>query len=479
MGSIAIVGLEQDATGAVDDRAVARLREADVVVIPSATGEAAALIAELGITPVTFADLGLETRASSSEVVQALIERSRDEHVALVAFGYPFVREGLISGILARARRAIDVFPVVSPLQMLLLALDVDATADLEIIDARTLPSASVSRDAHLIITGLDNALQARSVASELQGMFARDHLLVIASSIEGGGFELTPITIDELAAGDRIGRDTALYVPPTRLSPPGGFDELVRLIAILRAPEGCPWDREQTHASLAQHMIEEAYEAASAIEEGDDAALADELGDVLLQVVLHAQIGREAATFSIDDVIAGIIAKIRRRHPHIFGTVVAETADEVTRNWDAIKRQEKPAHGVLGEVPSSLPALMRAQKISRRAAGVGFEWEDLDGVWEKVHEEIDELKATETGSPEAEDELGDVLFTIVNVARKMGIDAETALRRTCVKFTGRFELMEAAAASAGKPLEDLTLQEWDVFWTDAKGYGPEEGNGQ
>lgn len=479
MGSIAIVGLEQDATGAVDDRAVARLRSADIVVIPAATGDAAALMAELDITPVTFSDLGLDTRASSGEVVQALIERSRDENVALVAFGYPFVREGLISGILARARRAIDLFPVVSPLQMLLLALDVDATADLDIVDARSLPSAAVARDAHLIITGLDNAMLARSVASELQGMFARDHLLVVASSIEGGGFELTPVTIEELASGDRIVRGTALYVPPTRIAPPGGFDELVRLIAVLRAPEGCPWDREQTHASLAQHMIEEAYEAAAAIEEGDDAALADELGDVLLQVVLHSQIGREEASFTIDDVIGSIITKIHRRHPHIFGTVVAETADEVTRNWDAIKREEKPEHGVLGEVPPMLPALMRAQKISRRAAGVGFEWEDLDGVWDKVHEEIDELKATETGSPEAEDELGDLLFTVVNVARKMGIDAETALRRTCVKFTGRFESMEAAAASAGKPLEDLTLQEWDAFWTAAKGYGRGEGNGQ
>lgn len=249
----------------------------------------------------------------------------------------------------------------------------------------------------------------------------------------------------------------------------PGAFGELVRVIALLRAPDGCPWDREQTHASLAPHLIEEAYEGAEAIESGDPRALADELGDVLLQVVLHAQIAEESGDFTIDDVIALITEKIRRRHPHIFGDVQADTADEVIRNWDAIKREEKPHTGVLGDLPTSLPSLVRAQKISRRAAGVGFEWDDIDGVWAKVHEEIDELKATGAGTPEAEDELGDLLFTVVNVARKMGIDAESALRRNCRKFQERFEGMEEAAAQAGRPLEDLTAREWDELWGQSK----------
>ncbi len=278
----------------------------------------------------------------------------------------------------------------------------------------------------------------------------------MISAALDSGGFDLAPLTVDELSRIESVDRESAVYVPPVRIAAPGGFAELVRIIGLLRAPDGCPWDREQTHASLAPHLIEEAYEGAAAAESGDDPALADELGDVLLQVVLHAQIGAEEGAFTIDDVIAGIITKIRRRHPHIFGTVTAETTDEVTRNWDAIKREEKPQHGVLGEVPDALPSLMRAQKISRRAAGVGFEWEDIDGVWAKVHEEIDELKATEHGTPEAEDELGDLLFTVVNVARKMGVDAEAALRRTCEKFSGRFEDMETAAAAAGRPLEDL-----------------------
>ncbi len=481
MGTIAIVGLEPDATGAIDARAANRLLAADDVIVPSATGASATLVASLGITPVTFGDLGLDERASADAVVEALIEHSRDRNVALAASGYPFVREGLISGILARAREGVDLFPVTSPLQVLLLALDIDATADLEIIDAGSLAGASRTRDAHLIVTGVDNPILARAAAEQLRDHYAPDHTIVTAGCLEGGGFDLTPMTIEELARVENVGRETALYVPPVRIAPPGGFAELVRIIGVLRAPDGCPWDREQTHASLAPHLIEEAYEGAAAAESGDDAALADELGDVLLQVVLHAQIGAEDGTFTIDDVVAGIITKIRRRHPHVFGTVAAETAEDVTRNWDAIKRVEKPHAGVLGEVPTALPSLARAQKISRRAAGVGFEWEDMDGVWAKVHEEIDELKETEVGTPDAEDELGDLLFTVVNVARKMGIDAEAALRRTCLKFAGRFEYMEAAAAAAGRPLEDLQADEWEQLWVQAKqtetapGRGPVE----
>jgi len=251
--------------------------------------------------------------------------------------------------------------------------------------------------------------------------------------------------------------------------TPGDDFDELVRIIAVLRSPEGCPWDREQTHATLGKHLIEESYEALAAIEAGEDAALADELGDVLLQVVLHAQIGAEDGTFTIDDVVASIVRKIRRRHPHVFGDVDVSSSAEVMRNWDAIKREEKAAAGTLGEVPHSLPALMLAQKISRRAAGAGFDWEDVDGVWEKVHEEIDELRAAEHGSLEAADEVGDLLFTVVNVARKMGVDAESALRGTCAKFARRFAHMEAVSAQQGRALDELDLASWEELWQQAK----------
>ncbi len=249
------------------------------------------------------------------------------------------------------------------------------------------------------------------------------------------------------------------------------GFDEFVDVIAALRAPDGCPWDREQTHRSIAKNMVEEAYEAVHAIETNDVAELRDELGDVLLQVVLHSQIATDDGDFTIDDVVAAITAKIIRRHPHIFGDAEAGTASEVLRTWDTIKAGERAekAQGLLDTVPHALPALMTAQQISRKAVSAGFEWETLDDVWVKVHEEIDELKATEPGSPEAADEIGDVLFTVVNLARKQGIDAETALRGTCDKFRSRWSAMEEAAAGQGRNVSELSLAQQEALWQDAK----------
>ncbi len=250
------------------------------------------------------------------------------------------------------------------------------------------------------------------------------------------------------------------------------GFGAFVEVIAALRAPGGCSWDREQTHASIAKNMVEEAYEAVHAIETEDVAGLSEELGDVLLQVVLQSQIAADAGEFSIDDVVAGITDKIVRRHPHVFGdAVVADTAHEVHRRWDEIKRQEKAAKGtgLLDEVPHALPALMLAQTISRKAVSAGFEWQSLDGVIDKLHEEVAELAETEPGSPEAADEIGDILFTVVNLARKQGVDAETALRGTCEKFRSRWAAMEGFAAEAGSDVAELSAEGQELLWQRAK----------
>ncbi len=248
-------------------------------------------------------------------------------------------------------------------------------------------------------------------------------------------------------------------------------FGEFVRVIARLRAPDGCPWDREQTHRSIAKNMVEEAYEAVHAIEADDVAGLSEELGDVLLQVVLQSQIAADAGEFTIDDVVAGIIDKIIRRHPHVFGEDSAGTAREVHRRWDQIKRDEKAAKGagLLDDVPSGMPALMLAQTISRKAVAAGFEWDTLDGVIEKLDEEIAELAETEPGSEAAADEIGDILFTVVNLARKQGIDAETALRGTCEKFRRRWRRMEEQAAEAGVTLASLPLDDQESLWRKAK----------
>ena len=278
--------------------------------------------------------------------------------------------------------------------------------------------------------------------------------------------------------------------------APHPDFDAFVETIARLRAPDGCPWDREQTHGSIASNMIEEAYEAVDAIEAADTAHLREELGDVLLQVVLQSQIAADAGEFTIDDVCHDVNAKMVRRHPHVFGEVQASDANEVLDLWDQVKLQEKEAAagdaepaeaGLLDGVPRSFPALMQAQKISRKAAAAGFEWDSVDDVWAKVREEVAELKEAYAAAPkspngkvskeqegaavrEVELEFGDVLFTLVNVGRKMGLDAEAALRATCQKFRDRFAFMEAEARRQGASVEELPLDEQEALWAAAKG---------
>lgn len=312
---------------------------------------------------------------------------------------------------------------------------------------------------------------------------------------------------------------DDHAYLPvadPKTATDHPSFNAFVQTIAALRDPVGgCPWDKKQTHADIAKNLIEEAFEAVSAIEEDDIEHMREELGDVLLQVVLQAQIAADAGEFTIDDVAADVNQKIVRRHPHVFGPdasfaaaglspeQVAEltaeleskpdrSPDEVLDLWDVIKLHERKVkesrraeklvaegldagmpRGVLEDVSRSQPSLMRAQEVSRKTVALGFEWESVDDVWAKVDEEVAEFKAAvkEHGgrSTEAQLEFGDILFALVNVARKEHIDAETALRLTCDKFTKRWEAMEAAALAEGHAIEDYTTEQLEILWQNAK----------
>ena len=256
-------------------------------------------------------------------------------------------------------------------------------------------------------------------------------------------------------------------------------FAAFVDTIAALRAPNGCPWDREQTHESIARNMIEEAYEAVDAIEQHDATHLREELGDVLLQVVLQSQIAADAGEFTVADVCRDVNAKMIRRHPHVFGEAAAGSAEDVLSIWDNVKLAEKSAadaqgeepEGLLDSVPASFPALLQAYKISRKAVAAGFEWDTVEDVWAKVEEEIAEFKqACRSDDAQAKElEFGDVLFSLVNVARKEGIDAETALRATCRKFRERWAFMEGAAWGQGKRIEELDMDEMQQLWDQAK----------
>lgn len=255
-------------------------------------------------------------------------------------------------------------------------------------------------------------------------------------------------------------------------------FGSFVDTIATLRAPGGCPWDREQTHASISRNMIEEAYEAVDAIEQDDIAHLREELGDVLLQVVLQSQIAADAGEFTVADVCRDVNAKMIRRHPHVFGEGThAESAEAVLDIWDDVKLAERAdavdgrPEGLLDSVPTAFPALIQAYKVSRKAVSAGFEWDTVEDVWAKVDEEIAEFKqaCAQGSSHDKEIEFGDVLFSLVNVARKEGVDAESALRTTCRKFRDRWAFMEGIAWARGERLEGMTMDELQVLWEQAK----------
>lgn len=233
---------------------------------------------------------------------------------------------------------------------------------------------------------------------------------------------------------------------------------DLLRVMHRLRAPGGCPWDREQTHQSLGRHLLEEAHETLEAIDSGDPNRLREELGDLLLQVVFHAEMAREEGTFDVDDVAEGILRKLIRRHPHVFGTVEVDSASEVLVNWERIKSEEKGEHPVDEEIPASLPALARAAKVQRRAAGFGFDWRSDAGAFDKVREELEELE--KAPSDRAEEEVGDVLFAVATVARRLNVDPETALRKATRRFSERFERMREQARAEGRALEDLSERE-------------------
>ena len=253
-------------------------------------------------------------------------------------------------------------------------------------------------------------------------------------------------------------------------------FDQLVRTIWRLRQSDGCPWDKAQTHRSITKNMVEEAYEAVDAILADDVPHLREELGDVLEQVLLHAQIASDDGEFTLDDVCRELNEKLVRRHPHVLGDEVATTADGALDAWDEVKRQEREARGETGEepglldsVPISLPALMQAQKISKRAAKAGFEWDTVADIWDKVAEERAEFEREERGSEAAAEEFGDILFALVNVARREGIDAEEALAASNRKFRRRWAAIEQAAREEGLAVEEVSTEELNVLWDRVK----------
>ena len=407
------------------------------------------------------------------EIARQVLELgARPEGVVYAVPGHPLVGEASVQRILALARQqgiGVRVVEGLSFIESVLTCLGLDALAGLQIADATELAALHhpcLNPDLPALIAQLYDQQLASDVKLTLMNLYPDEHPVTLVRGASTAQAQVLTVPLYELDRQPDVDHLTSLYVPP--LPRPSSLEAFQDTIARLRAPGGCPWDREQTHQSLRPHLLEESYETLAALDADDTDALREELGDLLLQIVLQAQIAVEAGEFSLAQVIEGVDAKIKHRHPHVFGDVVVADAAEVMHNWEEIKREEKGEHSLLGGVSRSLPALARAQAIQKRVARVGFDWPDAGGVVAKIAEEMTELREAQ-GDQELEEELGDVLFSVVNLARWLDIDAESALRGACGQFIQRFSGMEDLCRERGLDLSELSLAEQEELWEEVK----------
>jgi tetrapyrrole methylase family protein/MazG family protein len=476
--SITIVGLGPGKAGWLTQEAREALSSAREVWVRTARHPTVAELPEIPWQPM---DSFYEREEDFSAVYQAIAEEilrlgERPEGVCYAVPGSPRVGEATVAQIVRLAGERGGTVRIVEGLSFIepaLGALGLDALEGVFIADALDLASRHhppFPPSVHCLVAQLYSRDLAADVKLTLMNQYPEEHPVRLLHAAGTDAQEVEDLPLHAIDQSGKIAHLTALYVPPLAV---GALEEFQETIAHLRAPEGCPWDREQTHRSIRGNLLEEAYEALEALEQEDPVHLAEELGDLLLQILLHTQIATEAGEFRMADVVAGVDTKIRRRHPHVFGEIKVNGVGEVLRNWEEIKAGEreqegKEDRGLFGGVPQALPALEQAIGYQKRAARVGFDWPEITGVRAKLDEEIGELDAAQ-GEEEQEAELGDVLFAAVNIARWLKVDPEAALREANARFRTRFEHVEAAAKRLGKPLKGMSLSELDALWEDAK----------
>jgi tetrapyrrole methylase family protein/MazG family protein len=391
--------------------------------------------------------------------------------------GDPYIAEATPALIVEKAKESglnVEIIPGVSFLEPTFAAIGGDPLPQVSILDALDLSSAhhpSFPPDKPALVVQIYSKEIASDVKLTLMAVFPDQHPIILVHDAGNDGEIVEHLPLYQLDRSPHIKNRSALYIPP--LEEGTSLESFQEIIAHLRAPEGCPWDREQDHQTLRPNLLEESYETLEAIDANDPAAMQEEFGDLLLQIILHSQIASELGEFNMSDVIQGIYQKIIKRHPHVFDDLELEQAEAVIQNWERIKVIERENNGerdkgLLDGVPGSLPALTQAVTYQKRAARVGFDWQTLKGVLEKLPEEIEEIKQAEELN-EKSSELGDILFTLVNIARWMKIDAESALRGANQRFKKRFTAIEKKARAGGRELSDLSLEELEQLWEDSK----------
>lgn len=349
-------------------------------------------------------------------------------------------------------------------------ALRIAPPPKLILLEAQTLTTAHVPPyppDMPALLINIDSAETASHLKVVLLTTYPSEHMVHVVENGKKKEERLRDFVFSDFS------KNPSLFVPA--LGEGTSFESFAEIIAHLRAPDGCPWDKEQTHESLRKHLLEEAYEAITAIDSGDFVDMREEFGDLLLQIVLQSQIANEKQNFNVNEVVQGIYSKIVRRHPHVFGDLQLNDVDGVLANWEKLKEQErkdkKQEKGLLDGVAIAIPALEQAQEYQDRAARVGFDWPEIEGVLDKIKEEIDEIKHAETDF-ELASEIGDLFFVLVNFARWKKVDAESVLRTTNMKFKKRFAYVEQGAKKQERSISDMTLEEMDTLWNEGKKLG-------
>ena len=411
-------------------------------------------------------------------IAEDLITKIKDDEDLIYAVpGHPLVAEKSVINLIELCKEnniQYEVLPAVSFVDAMMEALQVDPIEGVKIIDAFDMKNQILDKRVGTIITQVYNNFIASEVKLRLLEGYEDDTEIIFVRAAGVEGLEsIRKIPLYELDWQEDIDYLTSIYIPKD-LGNKKDFQDLLDIIETLRNPGGCPWDREQTHESLKSALLEECYEVIDAIENEDEDALIEELGDVLLQVVFHASIGKEDGYFDIMDVIGGISNKMINRHPHVFGNEEVNTSEQVLVNWDEIKKEEKGIKTLTEEmqnIAKSLPAATRAYKVQKKAKKVGFDWDDVNCAMDKVKEELNEIKEVYNCEDKSiiEGEVGDLLFACINVARFLEVDGELALDKTIKKFIKRFSYIENEAIKNNKNLKDMTLEEMDKLWEEAK----------
>lgn len=436
---------------------------------------------ELGIKFATY-DNAYETNESFDDVYKSIAEDiiSKAKHFEEIVYavpGHPLVAEKsviLLIDLCKKENVEYEILPAVSFLEAIMGCLKIDPIEGMEVVDAFEMKNSVLNNKTGIVITQVYNNLIASEVKLALSEYYNDEEEIYFVRGAGIKGVEsIRKIKIYELDRQEDIDYLTSLYIPKGTKALRNFYD-LVNIMDVLRGEEGCPWDLEQDHKTLKKCLIEECYEVLEAIDEDDENKLIEELGDVLLQVVFHAKIGKDEGFFNIYDITEIICEKMISRHPHIFGKIKLDTTQEVLDNWESIKKKENNFENytqILEHIPKNLPALMRAEKVQKKAAKVGFDWKNVEPALDKVKEEYFEVKEVYNSNNREKiiDELGDLIFATVNVCRFLNIDPEEAVTHTTNKFIKRFSFIETKAQEQGLSLENMTLEEMDGLWEQAK----------